>query len=218
MRNYQTLSPTTGKLLKEFPEISNLQAQNALTVAHKAYQTDWRSRTIAARATILSRAASIMRSNASSLASLITLEMGKLISESLFEVELSAAIIQYYATHAEEFLRTVPVPECPGAVIVTQSIGVILAIEPWNFPYYQLARVAGPQLMAGNAVMVKGARNVPQCALAFADVLKKAGLPEGAYTNLFCSFDQLNMLIDDFRVRGVTLTGSEKAGKLNLIY
>jgi succinate-semialdehyde dehydrogenase/glutarate-semialdehyde dehydrogenase len=138
--------------------------------------------------------------------------MGKLIGESLLEVELSATILEYYATHAEEFLRTRQVPEAPGSVIVTQPFSVIMAVEPWNFPYYQLARIAGPQIIAGNVLIVKHARNVPQCAMAFQKVIEEACAPPGVYANLFCSFTQVNALIDDFRVRGVTLTGSEKAG------
>jgi succinate-semialdehyde dehydrogenase/glutarate-semialdehyde dehydrogenase len=120
--------------------------------------------------------------------------------------------MEYYATHAERLLQTRAIPEAPGSVIASEPVGVLMAIEPWNFPYYQLARVAGPQLVVGNVVMVKHARNVPQCALAFARILEEAGAPEGVYTNLFCSFHQVNALIDDFRVRGVTLTGSEQAG------
>jgi succinate-semialdehyde dehydrogenase/glutarate-semialdehyde dehydrogenase len=117
-----------------------------------------------------------MRAQAPHLAHLITPEMGKLMPESLSEVELSASILDYYAFHAEKFLGPVDVPETEGSVILTQPVGVLLAIEPWNFPYYQLARVAGPQLVAGNVVMVKHARNVPQCALAFARILSEAGL------------------------------------------
>ncbi|KAE8446249.1 hypothetical protein EG329_012335 [Mollisiaceae sp. DMI_Dod_QoI] len=212
MRNYQTLSPATGKLLHSFPEISNEEVQTALDQAHTRYNQDWRFRPVFERARIIEKAANIMRVQATELASLITLEMGKLISQALSEVELSASILEYYATHAETLLKPVEVPEAPGSVIITQPIGVLMAIEPWNFPYYQLARVAGPQLVAGNVMIVKHARNVPQCALAFARVLEEAGAPEGVYTNLFCSFDQVNTLIDDFRVRGVTLTGGERAG------
>jgi succinate-semialdehyde dehydrogenase/glutarate-semialdehyde dehydrogenase len=153
-----------------------------------------------------------MRARAKELAGLITLEMGKLIGESLLEVELSAAILEYYVTHAEEFLRIRKVPEGPGSVIVTQPLGVIMAVEPWNFPCYQLARIAGPQIVAGTVLIVKHARNVPQRAIAFQKVIEEAGAPPGVYTNLFYSFTQVNALIDDFRIHGVTLTGSEKAG------
>jgi len=211
-RNYQTLNPATGKLLKEFPEISDVEVQLALDVAQDRYEKDWRFRPVAERARVVAKVAALMREKIDELAGYITLEMGKLIDQSRAEVELSAAILEYYATHAEEFLKTRPVPEAPGSVIVTEPTGVILAIEPWNFPYYQLARVAGPQIVAGNVVIVKDARNVPQCAVAFANLFKEADAPDGVYTNLLCSFDQVDALIDDFRVRGVTLTGSELAG------
>jgi succinate-semialdehyde dehydrogenase / glutarate-semialdehyde dehydrogenase len=172
MRNYQSLSPMTGKLVKEFPEISDAEVQEALGKAHSRYENDWRFRSPAERARVVGKAAAIMREKVEELAGYVTLEMGKLISQSRSEVELSAAILEYYATHAEQLLQTRDVRESPGSIIVLQPIGVLMAIEPWNFPYYQLARVAGPQLVVGNVVMVKHARNVPQCALAFERVLK----------------------------------------------
>jgi len=120
--------------------------------------------------------------------------------------------MDYYATNGEGFLKSKPLDGVPGATIVLEPLGVLLAIEPWNFPFYQLARVAAPQLVAGNVVIFKHAPSVPQCALAYADVFREAGAPEGVYTNLFATIPQVNMLIDDFRVRGVALTGSERAG------
>jgi len=153
-----------------------------------------------------------MRSQASSLAALLTLEMGKRTQEAEEEVALSSDILSYYAAHGASFLQDQPVPNVPGAFIVSESIGVILAVEPWNFPCYQLARVASPQLVAGNVVIAKHACNDPQLAAAFARLFEEAGAPEGVYMNLFCGFEQVNWLIDDFRVRGVTLTGSEGAG------
>ncbi|MDO8172145.1 aldehyde dehydrogenase family protein [Acetobacter tropicalis] len=154
----------------------------------------------------------MLRERAEEFAQLATLEMGKLINEARFEVGLSADILSYYADYSEEFLKPEELSDAPGSVVKTAPIGVILAIEPWNFPYYQVARVAAPQLIAGNVLMMKHAPNVPQCALAFASLFSQAGAPEGVYTNLFCSNEQTEMLIDDFRVRGVTLTGSEHAG------
>ena len=138
--------------------------------------------------------------------------MGKLIGTSQAEVGLSAAILDYYADRAETFLAPRKLPESPGAVIETEPIGVILGIEPWNFPFYQLARVAGPQLMAGNVLVIKHAENVPQCALAFARLFEKAGAPAGVYTNVFASIDQIGRVIEDPRIAGVTVTGSERAG------
>ena len=154
-----------------------------------------------------------MRERLPQLAELVTLEMGKLIAQSRGEVALSADILDYYAAHAEDFLapETLATPQ-GRAVVESSPQGVLLGVEPWNYPYYQIARFAAPNLMAGNVVMVKHASNVPQCALAFAQLMHDAGLPEAAYTNLFISTDQVARLIDDPRVRGVALTGSEGAG------
>lgn len=210
---YQTYNPATGEVLKQFPEATDAQVQQALATAHTTFQNNWRFKSVSDRARIVSRAAALLREKVDELAGYVTLEMGKLIDQSRYEVELSADILEYYARHAEQFLKDQTVPETPNAVLAAEPIGVLVAVEPWNFPYYQLARVAGPQLVTGNVVMVKHARNVPQCAAAFARVLSEAGAPEGAYTNLYANFTQVEGLIDDFRVRGVTLTGSERAGR-----
>lgn len=133
-------------------------------------------------------------------------------AEARAEVGLSADILDYYADRAEAYLAPAPIPGVADATVETLPLGVILAVEPWNFPFYQLARVAGPQLMVGNVLIVKHASNVPQSALAFAKIVDDAGAPKGLYTNVFASTDQVAHLIDDVRVRGVTVTGSERAG------
>jgi succinate-semialdehyde dehydrogenase / glutarate-semialdehyde dehydrogenase len=209
---FRTLNPSTGEVVAAFQSMSDTEAFTALSVAEECYQTDWRLRPIADRARLVRRAAEILRERSEEYAQYVTLEMGKLIDGARNEVGLAADILAYYADHAEHFLKARPLPEAPGSVIVMDPIGVILAIEPWNLPYYQLARVVGPQLVAGNVVMVKHAPSVPQCALAFARLFEEAGAPTGAYTNLFVSTDQIGNLIEDQRVRGVTLTGSERAG------
>lgn len=211
-RKYQTLSPATGQVVKEFRGLSDREVESALDKANRRFADDWRFRPVQDRVRVLTKAAAILRERIDEYAGIVTLEMGKLISQSRAEVEVSAGILEYYAKHAEPFLDTKPVLGTQNTVIVTEPIGIILAIEPWNFPYYQLARVVGPQLAAGNVVVVKHSRNVPQAALAFEELLREAGAPEGVYTNLFIEFDQVNKIIDDFRVRGVTLTGSESAG------
>jgi succinate-semialdehyde dehydrogenase/glutarate-semialdehyde dehydrogenase len=127
-------------------------------------------------------------------------------------VSLSADIMDYYADRAEAYLKTQYMPEAPGNSVETLPLGIILGVEPWNFPYYQLARVVGPQLMVGNVVMIKHAASVPQSALAFARLFDEVGAPQGLYTNIFATVDQVAWLIDDFRIRGVTVTGSERAG------
>lgn len=209
---YQTINPTTGKVEKVFPETTDEEVSAALDKAQHVYETDWRHRSIADRAAIVAKAAALLRQKSEELSQLMTHEMGKLIQQSRLEVALVADIMDYYAKNGEKFLATKEIKEVPGAIVTTEPIGVILAIEPWNFPFYQLARVAAPQLVAGNVVMIKPAPSVPQCALAYAELFRQAGAPEGVYTNIFATIPQIDKLIDDFRVRGVTLTGSEKAG------
>lgn len=211
---YRTLNPATGETIKEFPYQTEAELAAALDDAHHCYVQDWKLRPVPERAAIIARAAQILREKRDEYAAYVVLEMGKLIDQAYYEVDISATILEYYARHGEAFLAPQDLPDAPGATLVTEPIGVLLAIEPWNYPYYQLARVAGPQLVAGNVLMVKHARNVPQCALAFARAFAEAGAPVGMYTNLFCSPDQAGALIDDTRVRGVTLTGSEQAGSV----
>jgi succinate-semialdehyde dehydrogenase/glutarate-semialdehyde dehydrogenase len=209
---YQTINPATGKMLKTFPTISDAELETALRTAHDTFRTDWRHRSIAERARVLSKAASILRANAAAYAAIITMEMGKHTMEAMAEVDLAANILDYYATHAEDHLKPKALKDVPNARIHTDPIGVLLGIEPWNFPYYQVVRVAGPQLMAGNVLLLKHAESVPQSALALAHLFEEAGAPAGVYTNIFATIDQVGTLIDDPRVRGVTLTGSELAG------
>ena len=210
--SFQTVNPATGELARTFKEISDDDLEFALATAHNAYETDWRLRPVAKRAKIVSRAAAILREKADEYAAYLTLEMGKRIAESHSEVAVSAAILDYYAKRAESYLEPKLLPESPGAELHTDPIGVLLAIEPWNFPYYQIARVAGPQLMVGNVLLLKHAESVPQVALAFARLFEEAGAPAGVYTNIFATIEQVGRVIEDPRVRGVTLTGSERAG------
>jgi succinate-semialdehyde dehydrogenase / glutarate-semialdehyde dehydrogenase len=209
---YQTISPATGEVVRTFPDISDGELNAAIERAHSVYETDWRHRSIAARARIIAAAAEMLREQAEEYASYLTLEMGKLIAEARGEVSLSADILDYYAERAERYLAPQPIAEAPGSMVETLPLGIVLGVEPWNFPYYQLARVAGPQLMVGNVVMIKHAGNVPQSALAFARLFQTVGAPAGAYTNIFASIEQIGRLIDDPRIRGVTVTGSERAG------
>jgi succinate-semialdehyde dehydrogenase/glutarate-semialdehyde dehydrogenase len=208
---YQTINPATGELLATYDDISDELLEAKLAAAQRAFES-WRRRPVSERAGILSRAAALLRENAEEYAGYITLEMGKRIGEARREVESSASILDYYAKHAEAYLQPRPLPEVPGAAVHIEPIGVLFGIEPWNFPYYQIARVAGPQLMVGNVLLLKHAESVPQSALAFARLFEQAGAPEGVYTNLFISIDQAGRVIDDTRVQGVTLTGSERAG------
>jgi succinate-semialdehyde dehydrogenase/glutarate-semialdehyde dehydrogenase len=210
---YRSTNPYTNIVEKSFDELSDQQLEAKVKAAQDCFDHTWRDKSFEQRKTVLKRAAALMRERQQALAELATLEMGKLIAQSSGEVALSAAIIDYYADHAEAFLAPEPLKTDKGQAVVESSpLGVLFGVEPWNFPYYQIARFAAPNLMAGNVVMVKHASNVPQCALAFEQLMRDAGLPDGGYTNLFASKDQVAMLIDDKRVRGVALTGSEAAG------
>ena len=210
---YQTIDPNTGKIVKTFDEMTDKALEVAIDTADKTYSV-WRSTSFADRKLIAKKAAQGMRDNADELARFMTLEMGKRFEESLGEVALSADIIDYYADHAEEFLAPVQLkPKSGEAMVESSPLGILFGVQPWNFPYYQLARFAAPNIMAGNVIMVKHAACVPQCAQAFERVWLDAGAPVGAYTNLMVSYDQINRIIDDPRIKGVALTGSVDAGK-----
>ena len=210
---YQSTNPYNRKVLQTFDEISDAALEEKLQQASHCFDTDWRAKSFAERAAVLTRAAAILRERPQEFAELITLEMGKLLPQSLGEVALSAAILDYYAQHAEQFLAPEKLTTPRGEALVESSpIGVLFGVEPWNYPYYQIARFAAPNLMAGNVVMVKHASSVPQCALAWERLMLEAGAPLGAYTNLFISKDQVAQVIDDTRIRAVALTGSEAAG------
>jgi len=210
---YQTINPYTEELVKTFPEHTDEQLEVILAQAQAAFQNDWSLRSLAERKVIVKKAASILREKCDEFAKPITLEMGKLFREAQGEVELSADILDYYADNAEAFLAPEKLAVDEGEAFVENApMGVIFCVEPWNFPYYQLARVAGPNLMVGNTLIVKHAPNVPQCALAFAKLFLDAGAPVGAYTNVFLSNDQAAVAIADKRIKGVALTGSERAG------
>jgi succinate-semialdehyde dehydrogenase/glutarate-semialdehyde dehydrogenase len=213
LMSYQSINPYNGELLKSFDEHSDQQLETAIATAATCYES-WRQLSCAERAAIVAKAAVIMRERAEEFARPVTFEMGKLFAESLGEVTLSADILEYYATHAERFLAPEQlVPNSGEAVVESSPLGVLFGVQPWNFPYYQLARFAGPNLMAGNVVMVKHSGTVPQCAIAFEQLWREAGAPEGAYTNLLISHDQVLAVIDDPRIRGVALTGGVAAAK-----
>jgi len=211
--SYQSINPNDGKVTKTFPELTDAQLETAISTAAKCFET-WRTKTYAERATVVAKAASLMHTRADEFARHATLEMGKRINESRGEVEFSSQILAYYAKNAERFLAPVKLnPTVGEAHMESSPIGVIFGVEPWNFPYYQLARVAGPHLMAGNVLMVKHASCVPQCAIAFEKLWIEAGAPAGLYTNLLISHEQSDRVVDDPRIKGVALTGSVAAGK-----
>ena len=211
---YQSINPNDGKLLKSFEHLTPAQLEKSLAGAQNCYQT-WKHRSYAERAVILNKAAALVHAHVDDFAKLDTLEMGKRINEARGEVKFSGDILTYYARHAESFLAPFKLhPKVGEAHMESSPLGVLFCVEPWNFPYYQLARVVGAQLMAGNVLVVKHAGCVPQCAIAFEKLLLDAGAPLGAYTNLLISHEQSEQVIDDPRIKGVALTGGVAAGRL----
>uniref|UniRef100_UPI003FA23B9D aldehyde dehydrogenase family protein n=1 Tax=Paenirhodobacter enshiensis TaxID=1105367 RepID=UPI003FA23B9D len=213
--SYATINPYTGETVATFPEATDAEVANALDRADAAFH-EWRKTSFAHRAAVLQKAADLLRRDADEHARILTLEMGKLFAEAKAEVELSAKIFEYYVRNAEKLLapEKLPVldPEEGEAVLVHEPLGILLAIEPWNFPYYQIARILAPQLSAGNVLILKHASNVPQAAARFEKLMAEAGLLAGGFTNLYATRDQINTIINDPRVHGVALTGSEAAG------
>src|SRR3954454_22837620 len=211
-RPYATVNPYTGKTEREFPFLETSAIDGVIEKAHAAF-LEWRRRPVEERAAVVQRAADLMHERQGELAALVTREMGKRIKEAAGEVQLAASILEYYATRGPGFLAPKPIDVMQGeAVVVNEPIGVLLAIEPWNYPLYQVVRVAGPNLVLGNTVLLKHAELNPQCALALEQLFGDAGAPEGVYTNVFLRIPDVERVIAHRHVRGVTLTGSERAG------
>jgi succinate-semialdehyde dehydrogenase/glutarate-semialdehyde dehydrogenase len=210
---YASVNPYNGESIKSYPELSDEQLEAKIASATECYQS-WKTKSYAERGQIIAKAGEIMAANVDLFAKHSTLEMGKLINESRGEVKYSAEILAYYARNAEKFLAPLKLNPAQGEAHMESSpIGVIFGVEPWNFPYYQLARVAGPHLMAGNTLMVKHAGCVPQCAIEFEKLFEEAGAPKGLYTNLLISHEQSEKVVADPRIKGVALTGSVAAGR-----
>ncbi|MTG98241.1 NAD-dependent succinate-semialdehyde dehydrogenase [Myroides albus] len=208
----KTINPTTGKEEKVFEVMTSEQINTILDKATTAFKS-WKNVSIADRAKIVHKIADTMRERKDELARLATVEMGKLFTESKAEVELSAAIFDYYATNAAELLKDEKLDTPFGeAFISKEPIGLLLSIQPWNFPYYQIVRSAAPNLMAGNTMVLKHASNVPQCAKLMEELFLACGLPKDVYTNLFVPGSELANIVGDDRIKGVALTGSEPAG------
>lgn len=218
---YQTINPYTNEVVATFPDATKQEVDDAIAAANAAFLS-WRDTPFSTRTAVLAKAATLLRAEKRRYAELLTLEMGKVIGEAEAEVDLSADILQYYADRGEALLATEQVPVAYAAEgrveIVNQPLGVLLSIEPWNFPYYQVVRVAAPQLLAGNTILLKHASNVPQAAAVFDDLFARAGLPSGAFKNLYLPHQLTEYVIDDPRVRGVALTGSEEAGSTIAAY
>ncbi len=212
---YQTVNPANNKLIKEYSSHTDADVEAALSTADALYHSDWSKGGIDKRLAVLHKLADLIDSRTEELAKIASVEMGKLIAQSRGEVKLCAQIARYYADNAKQFLAPVKYPSEMGeAWVEHHPIGVVMAVEPWNFPYYQLMRVLAPNLAAGNPVLAKHASIVPHCAETFAHLVREAGAPDGAWTNLFISSDQVANIIADDRVQGAALTGSEKAGSI----
>lgn len=212
---YQTVNPATNQLIKEYPSHTDADVEAALKAADALYHSDWAKGDINQRLPVLRKLADLIDERTEDLAKIASKEMGKLIEQSRGEVKLCAQIARYYADNAQRFLAPVKYnSELGEAWVEHHPIGVLMAVEPWNFPYYQLMRVLAPNLAAGNPVIAKHASIVPHCAETFAHLVREAGAPEGAWTNLFISSDQVANIIADDRVQGAALTGSEKAGSV----
>ncbi len=214
MSKYAVTNPATGELVHSYPTATDEQVLQSLRSAD-ATQKEWSKRSIADRAAIVRRAGEIHTERAAELAAIMVREMGKPLPEAIMEAEFSGAIYEYYAEHAEQLLADKPIEVVWGtgtAVMRPSPIGVVLGIMPWNFPAYQVARFAGPNLVAGNTVLLKHASQCPESAAWIEAAFHEAGAPVGAYVNMYATAEQIAKLIADPALRGVSLTGSERAG------
>ncbi|MBA1433838.1 NAD-dependent succinate-semialdehyde dehydrogenase [Bombilactobacillus bombi] len=209
---YKTIYPYNNEVMQEYDNASDADLEQALTAGHQLYQ-QWRQDDPQNRSQILLNIADLMQKKRDDLARAMTYDMGKLLTEAQGEVDLCIWIAQYYAEHGAELLQPVPLKTKQGnAYYLKQSTGVIVAVEPWNFPLYQIMRVLAPNIMVGNPMILKSASICPMSVQMFADLVAESGAPAGTLTNLFINYDQVAKAIEDPRVAGVCLTGSERAG------
>ncbi|MBO9524433.1 MAG: aldehyde dehydrogenase family protein [Nocardioidaceae bacterium] len=212
---YAVTDPATGEVVRTYPTATDADIEAALA-ATSAAQHGWaRTTTVAERAAGVARVAALHTERREQLAAIIVREMGKSMEDALGEVDFSAAIYQYYADRAEQFLADEPIDLLDGdgdAVVRKMPYGVLLGIMPWNYPYYQVARFAGPNLIVGNAIVLKHAPQCPESAAAIEQIMADAGFGDGAYVNVYATNDQVATMIADRRIAGVSLTGSERAG------
>jgi len=210
---YTSLNPATNQLIQTCASWDNSQLEQALEKTRRAQQA-WAQTPFTRRAEVLRNAALRLRAQQEQYATVITHEMGKPLREARAEIEKCAGVCDYYAQHAEDFLRAEPGESDAGkSYVAYYPLGVVLAIMPWNYPFWQAFRAAAPALMAGNALLLKHAPNVPQCALAIEAIFRDCGLPEGLFTNLMIEVEQVADAIASPHVHAVTLTGSETAGR-----
>jgi succinate-semialdehyde dehydrogenase/glutarate-semialdehyde dehydrogenase len=215
MSHYAVVNPATGETIKEYQEISDDELRAAIGRADEASRTFPASTTVAERAALVRRVGELHSERRENLAEIIVREMGKPIEQALMEVDFAGMIYGFYADNAESLMADEPIELSEGegtAVIRRSPFGVLLGIMPWNFPYYQVARFAGPNLVIGNTILLKHAPQCPESAEAMQQMFDDAGFPEGAYENIYATNEQIEWVIADPRVHGVSVTGSERAG------
>src|SRR6476660_3909143 len=215
MSEYAVVNPATGETVSRYDSFTDAQVEEALAAAAAAFEI-WRRLPVAERARMVRRAAELHRERRKELAAIIVREMGKPFAAAIGEVDFSADITEYYANQADVITADQPLTILgEGTAVIRRSpLGVLFGIMPWNFPYYQVARFASPNLVLGNTIVLKHAEQCPESALAIEQIFRDAGFPEGAYVNVFASHDQISTIIADDRVQGVSLTGSERAGAI----
>jgi succinate-semialdehyde dehydrogenase/glutarate-semialdehyde dehydrogenase len=210
---YRTVNPYTEQTIREFEDHSDAYVEQALARADALFRSDWSRGSRAPRLAVLATLAALIAQHRDRIARTMAEEMGKPLFQGQMEADLCAGIAHYYATHADDMLKPVPAPSDVGEGWVEfHPVGVLLAVEPWNFPIYQLIRVIAPAIAVGNPVLFKHAGIVPQCAGLFEELVREAGAPDGAVTNLYIGAAKVAELIADDRIQGVALTGSEGAG------
>lgn len=215
MSLYAVVDPATGDVVKEYPTATDDQIEAAVSAAATAFKEWSKTTTVAQRAELIRKVAALHNERKDELAKIIQREMGKPLDQSVGEVEFSASIYEFYADNAEKFLADEPIDLLDGegsALIRRGPVGVLLGIMPWNYPYYQVARFAGPNLVLGNTIVLKHAPQCPESAGALQQIFTDAGYPEGAYVNVYATNEQIAEAIADPRIQGVSLTGSERAG------
>ena len=215
MSEYAVINPATGQQLSSYLTHTDVEVADGIGRADDAFRSWARRTSVTDRAALVGRVAELHTERREELAHIIVREMGKPMEDALGEVDFSAAIYAYYAQNAEAFLADEQVDLLEGegsAVVQRRPLGVLLGIMPWNFPVYQVARFAGPNLAAGNTILLKHAPQCPESAAAQEQLIRDAGFPEGAYVNLYATNEQVEHVIADPRVQGVSLTGSERAG------
>ncbi|OFI37414.1 succinate-semialdehyde dehydrogenase [Arthrobacter sp. SW1] len=215
MTEYAVVDPATGATIKEYPTITDAELAAAVDSAAAAHKGWSKGSTVEDRSALIRKVARLHEERRQELADIIVREMGKPVEQALGEVDFCVAIYDYYADNGPALLADEPIPLLDGegsALVRSSSIGVILGIMPWNFPYYQVARFAGPNLVVGNTILLKHAPQCPESAAALQQIFLDAGFPEGAYVNIYATNEQIAGLIADPRVQAVSLTGSERAG------